>query len=137
MTDNHDKNPEASRAKRAKYWKTRKQISTVIYTSEHDELLPDAIDLNLTVGQLAWAQSKAYRRQEFIPPQVIIARLDEIRRLLRSKSNSLNQIAKHSNTIHRLLFERQTIKIIMGVETDIVSLVKKPWDHPYSHGVEP
>jgi len=117
------------RAKRQAYWKTRRQISTVIGLEEFREIEALALPLKKTVAQLVMLQSRAYRQSEFIPSAEMIERLDEIRLLIRSIANNLNQLTRLSNRWKRFIQsdQRQVTQMLQTLETEAFQMIRKPW----------
>jgi hypothetical protein len=59
------------------------------------------------------------------PPEAIATELQELRFLLRNVANNINQIAHHSNTIKRLVYENGLLMEIRKMEEAVFSWVEE------------
>ncbi len=112
---------------RQQYWKTHRQITTVVSLAEFRELEARGNGFSLTPGQLVLAESRAYQNQTFVPPIVMIERLDDIRRLLRNCAGQLNQMSKLSNTFNRFMVQHDFVKVLQHLEAETERLIRQPW----------
>lgn len=115
------------RAAHKKRWLLKNKV---VYGSmghgEWEEMSAIARRSGRTVWQEVWCESKAWRRQRFLPTKDIEARIERLYIELRRIGVNVNQVAKAANAglpVDRAVTGREIAKL----EQAISQFVAKPW----------
>jgi hypothetical protein len=111
------------------YWqdfvKRNKRVYGTLTKDEYRTIkgLADAESRN--VWQQIWQESCHYRNQEKLLSQKETTKLDGLYFILRNIANNINQIAKHSNGLRRLVQKNRTLYQLERLETTIGNFVRQ------------
>ena len=103
------------------YQDKRKRINLVVTHAEHRALSAGAqavgMKLAAYVKRLAFAAHTGSAAE--LIPEDVLARLDELERLIRNVANNVNQMARHSNVIEEVLDEHEVLGHILTLENGL------------------
>jgi len=118
---------EYHRQYRKSYWKNNKQVTFVIPIEDFKAVEMRAQKCSRTVGQQLWAESQSYLAGEYIAPDVIESKLDELIRIFRGCANNINQAVHLSNSFGRLVEKKNILVQISKMERDADRLIRSAW----------
>lgn len=124
---------EDQKIKRAKYMRTeykkqRKRVDCILTNDEYKQLSKQARKHWLKVTSFLRESAFAYIDQKYLIPDDIQEKLEQNMFLLRNIANNINQIAKHTNTTHKLsiLNAYKMKRLIHGLEDQIKKFITSP-----------
>lgn len=126
---------EAKEAKaaayRRQYWQQYKQDHKRVYgtlsVTEYKAMKAIADQNDRAVWEQIWAESKAYRRQEYLPTMQLSREIERLYVELRRIGNNLNQIAALGHTYKGSIDLAEVSKFLKSLEASIAAFVSRPW----------
>ena len=115
-----------------RYKKKNKRVYFSVPISEYEKLEKKASRNGRTVARQIYAQSQAYEKAQFLPPEQIDAKINLLLLELNKIGININQIAFHTNFFNRLTHQKNLVKEFDQLELMIESFVEKPWTVPKS-----
>jgi hypothetical protein len=105
------------------YQERTHRIAVTLTPTEYRELTKRAQAEGVKTTTLVKNMAMAYHQGQAVVPEAVQSELQELRFLLRNVANNINQIAHHSNIIHRLVDENGLLLEIQKMETTIHDFV--------------
>lgn len=105
------------------YQERTHRIAVTLTPTEYRELTARAKAEGVKTTTLVKNMALAYHQGQAIMPEAVQGELQELRFLLRNVANNINQIAHHSNIVHRLVDENGLLMEIQKMETTIHDFV--------------
>lgn len=105
------------------YQERTHRIAVTLTPAEYRELTKRAQAEGVKTTTLIKNMALAYHQGQAVMPEAVQGELQELRFLLRNVANNINQIAHHSNIIHRLVDENGLLLEIQKMETTIHDFV--------------
>ncbi len=136
LTPDNEREIEQERAAREtayrrRYWQKYKETHVRVFgtltRSEHAQIKAVAEANDRPVWTQIWAESKAYRKAEFLPTPEIMARQDRMIAEMRRIGNNLNQLARLG---HQRQLPNGTASIeaeMEALEQAILGFTRQPW----------
>lgn len=132
---NEAQRAEAKEAKavayRRQYWQQYKQDHKRVYgtlsLSEYEAVKAVAEQNDRAVWEQIWAESKAYRRQEYLPTKQLSQEINTLYVELRRIGNNLNQIAALGHTYRGSIDLAEVSKFLKSLEASIAAFARRPW----------
>lgn len=101
------------------------RVAVTLSPSEYKELATRAKAERVKTTTLVKNMALAYHQGQAVMSEPILKELQELRFLLRNVANNINQIAHHSNTIHRLVDENGLLSEIQKMEQIIMDFAQQ------------
>ena len=104
----------------------KKRVEFSLNIEEYQELEKEACKQNTSVNQLSKKMIFAYKNKKYLLPQNLSEELQKFTLLIRNIANNINQIAKHSNSVKKILNIPKILKNLQSVDEKVKKFVSNP-----------
>lgn len=123
---------ERRRAQKRRYWnetfqKKKRRINGSLEAAEFKDLAARAEREGRSPWQQLLVESRAYRSGEYAPSETVEQELQVLNVQCRKIGTNLNQMARHSNRLRRLLAERPVQRELQTLLDELKGVIASLW----------